>query len=46
LQMLTESQNCSKQNKVILNVDNLISEIQLALINENYYDKNDKTRTY
>lgn len=41
--MLTESQNCSKQNKVILDIDNLISEIQLALINENYYDK---TRTY
>lgn len=39
LQMLTESENCSKQNKIILNIDELLSEIKTNLLKDNYYDK-------
>ena len=39
LQMLTESENCSKQNKVILNINELLTEIKHELTKNNYYDK-------
>lgn len=38
LQMLTESENCSKQNKVILNINELLTEIKHELTKNNYYD--------
>jgi hypothetical protein len=37
--MLTESENCSKQNRVILNVDELLVEIKTYLLKDNYYDQ-------